>query len=187
MTIIVEGVDAMGKSTQINKIKEYFENNGKAVHIIHYSNLTFTKDLKKIEKASKKLYLNMMKLINASNDIEDNILILDRAHIGEVVYSPIYRNYSGEYVYDLENELNDSSKKKTKLILFTDTAENVIERDINRGDGLSFTLDVNKKKEELMAFESAVNKSSINHKIVELKGRGPDAIFNEDILPYIIC
>lgn len=189
MIIIIEGADALGKSTQVQLIKNRFELEGKTVHILHYSNLKFSKNKDDILAASKNLYKSVFDLmINNEFNTPENILIFDRSYIGEVVYSPIYRNYSGDYVYDIENDFVTNYKfaaKNTKLILFTDSAEAVIERDKKRGDMKSFTLDIDKKRKELTAFEEAVKKSKLNKKIISLKGRSPEQIFKEDVENFI--
>ncbi len=150
------------------------------------SSFKFSKDSKEIEQMSKTTYAAMFNIMSVVGQVPFCNLILDRAHIGEVVYSPMYRGYSGNYVYGLEKEyLKDYSSKDTKLILFSDTAENVIARDKARGDGLSFTLDLNKKRDELKRFEDAVSKSKLNHKIIMLNGRTPEEIFEQDVKPYI--
>jgi hypothetical protein len=69
--------------------------------------------------------------------------------------------------------------------VFTDTPEAVIERDKKRGDGLSFSLDIEKKREEIAAFERAYNMSSLDKKLIHLNGRTPEQIWEEDVYPFI--
>lgn len=189
MIIIVEGVDGSTKSTQIQLIKNEFERRWKACHILHYANLKFDKNKELIESMSKKLYKSMFDIMKShefSNPFD--ILILDRSHIGEVIYSPIYRDYSGDYVYEYEDDYVKNYKyaaDNTKLLLFTDTVKNILERDKARGDGLSFSLDPKIKKLELKSFEAAVKKSKLIHKIVALKNRTAEKIFEEDVKPFI--
>ena len=182
MNILIEGVDCLGKSTQISFIEKEFEKDHKAVHIIHYSNIKLD-SIEAIEQASKIRYREMFNLM--SNVPENNVLILDRSHIGETVYSPIYRNYSGDYVFHFEKEFAGRDTSKTKLIVFTDTPEAVIERDKKRGDGLSFSLDLDKKKQELEAFERAYEMSSLDKKLIHLNGRSPEEIWEQDVKPFI--
>ena len=123
----------MGKGTQIALIEKEFEKLAAAVHIIHYSNIKLdTNDAIKV--ASQIRYREMFKLMSVVPD--NNVLIFDRAHLGETVYSPIYRNYSGDFVFDFEKDYVKREHPETKLIVFTDTPEAVIERDKKRGDGL---------------------------------------------------
>ena len=43
-------------------------------------------------------------------------LIFNRSHLGETVYSPLYRGYSGDYVFDIEKKICTISTK-TRVIL----------------------------------------------------------------------
>mgnify|MGYP002520601946 CR=1 FL=1 len=176
-------VDAMGKGTQIQLIENELEKRNKAVHIVHYSNIKFTKDNKEIEKASALRYREMFNLMKKTDDT--NVIIFDRAHLGETVYSPIYRGYTGDFVFDFEKQYVEVEHPETKLILFTDTVENVIARDKARGDGLSFSLDPEKKAEEIKAFNIAFENSWLDKKLIALNGRTPEQIFNEDVYPFI--
>ena len=116
---------------------------------------------------------------------ENNVLIFNRAHLGETVYSPMYRNYNGDFVFDFEKDYVRREHPETKLIVFTDTPEAVIERDKKRGDGLSFSLDIDKKIQELEAFESAYNMSCLDKKLVHVSGRTPEQIGKGDVYPFI--
>lgn len=187
MTIVIEGVDALGKSTQIQKIKEEFEKQGISVHILHYSNIkAFGNDNKKIKEASYKQYRDMLKLANYAASEDSMALILDRSHIGESVYSPLYRDYNGDFVFEEEKTfLWQDNLKRIKLILFTDEVEAIIKRDKERNDGQSFSLDPEMKKKELDLFDSAFEKSILNKKRIKLKGRDAEQIWNEEVKPFI--
>lgn len=187
MTIIIEGVDALGKSTQIQKIKEEFEKQGISVHILHYSNIkAFGNDNKKIREASYKQYRDMLKLANYAASEDSMALILDRSHIGEAVYSPLYRNYNGDFVFEEEKTfLWQDNLKRIKLILFTDEVEAIIKRDKERNDGQSFSLDPEMKKKELDLFDKAFEKSILNKKRIELKGRDAEQIWSEEVKTFI--
>lgn len=183
MVIIAEGIDNSGKGTQIQKIKDEFEKRGISVHILHYSNIkAFGNDNKKIREASYKQFRDMFKLINYAAGEDSMALICDRAHLGECVYSPIYRDYSGDFVFEEEkNFIWQDNLKRIKLILFTDDAENVIKRD----DGLSFSIDLDTKKKEIELFDKAFEKSILNKKRIELKGRDAEQIWNEEVKTFI--
>lgn len=176
-------VDAMGKSTQIQLIENELERRHKAVHIVHYSNIKFTKDNKEIENASALRYREMFNLMKKTDDT--NVIIFDRAHLGETVYSPLYRGYTGDFVFQFEKDFIEGEHPETKLILFTDTVENVIARDKARGDGLSFTLDPEKKADELKAFDMAFENSWLDKKRISLNGRTPEEIYEQDVFPFI--
>ena len=182
MNIIIEGCDAMGKGTQIANIEKEFENRNKAVHIIHYSNIKLDSN-EKIKLASQIRYREMFRLMG--NCPKENVLIFDRAHLGETVYSPMYRNYSGDFVFDYEKDYANHNNPVTKMIVFTDNAEKVIERDKARGDGLSFSLDIDKKKQELAAFERAYDMSCLDKKLIKLNGRNAEEIWEQEVKPFI--
>lgn len=172
----------MGKGTQIAFIEKEFEKRNKAVHIVHYSNIKLDTN-EDIKLASQIRYREMFRLMSVLPN--ENVLIFDRAHLGETVYSPIYRKYSGDFVFDYEKDYVNHNNPVTKLIVFTDTPEAVIERDKKRGDGLSFSLDVEKKREEIAAFERAYEMSSLDKKLIHLNGRTPEQIWEEDVYPFI--
>ncbi len=182
MNIIICGADALGKSTQIALIEKEWEKRNKAVHIIHYSNIKLDTN-EEIKLASQTRYREMFRLMSVVPN--ENVLIFDRAHLGETVYSPMYRNYNGDFVFDYEKDYVSHKHPVTKLIVFTDTPEAVIERDKKRGDGLSFSLDIEKKREEIAAFERAYEMSSLDKKLIHLNGRTPEQIWEEDVWPFI--
>ena len=182
MIILIEGVDCLGKDTQISFIEKEFEKRNKAVHIIHYSNIKLDTN-EAIKVASQIRYREMFRLMSVVP--LNNVLILNRSHIGEAVYSPMYRNYNGDFVFDFEKDYVNHNNPVTKLIVFTDTAEAVIARDKARGDGLSFSLELDKKKQELAAFERAYNLSSLNKKLIHLNGRTAEEIWEQEVYPFI--
>jgi len=116
--------------------------------------------------------------------IYERYFIYDRSHLGESVYSPIYRNYSGDYVFDIEKESKDFGCKTINscaLIVFVDEPENLIKRD----DGLSFSVDLDKKQDEINRFIEAFNKSNIKKKIlINIKDRSIEEV-HEIIVKFL--
>lgn len=156
MVIIICGLDRCGKSTQIEKIRNYFSEKNIETNVIHYEQVNTTKEHQ--EAASRIRYDDMLK---TANELSKNksVMIYDRAHLGEYVYSPIYRNYSGEYVFELEKKY-ETVMDKAILFLFTDRPENLLSRE----DGLSFSSKIENKQKEIILFTEAFNKSNIKHK-----------------------
>lgn len=185
MNVIIEGVDALGKSTQIQCIKNEFEKRGKIVYTIHCSNFKFSDNKKEIELYSKKYYEDLLKLMAGPLSNSDHVLIFDRSHIGEYVYSLIYRSYNGSYVFDYEKRFLSAPHPKTQLILFSDDPQRIIERDIKRNDGKSFSLDLRKKTEEVKRFEKAFEKSRLDKKLVYLNSRDAETIWKDEVYPFI--
>ncbi len=189
MVLIIEGADALGKSTQINEIVKEAQKRYIVPHILHYSNIkAFGKDRDLIRDFSVSEYNSIFKFMKEYAMASKDLFIFDRCHLSEYVYSPMYRDYDGYYIFASERQIIPTGDA-VKLILFTDTPENVIERDKLRGDGLSFSLDINKKKEELDKFVEAFNESSIDQKkiitvgkrsIGDIAAEVKDFVFGED-------
>lgn len=177
---ILEGLDRLGKSSLTQSIQDkygYYQ----VIHFGKPQNLKFYNDqsIAKIP-SEKSAYLyqrasfeNMFKLLRSNAKI-----IFDRAHLGEAVYSPIYRGYSGDYIYDIERDNGMDNRWDAKLILLIEDFS-VSKHFVD--DGLSF--DVNKRAQEQDLFLEAFEKSCFgNKKMVCVTA--PDGNFKskEDIL-----
>lgn len=175
--IICEGLDRCGKSTQIAKLQDYFKEKGVESSVMHYAGVDvndfgpFTNPAKEI--ASRTRYDDMLNIAERHVD-STHVLIFDRAHLGEYVYAPLYRNYDGEYVFELEKKFPNLTEKAF-LFVFTDAAEHLISRD----DGLSLTTDLEKKREEIKRFEKAFIFSNIKHKFhIDISNKSIDTVWN---------
>lgn len=178
--IICEGLDNSGKSTLIknlqNKMVKIFED---PYHVIHSQNFKSNGiSGESLENHSHVYYSRQMDLWKT--DPEECKFIFDRAHLGETVYSPLYRNYSGQYVWALER-LHALESDNVILILLTDSAENLLMRE--DGESLSGT-DLDKKRSEIKAFDKAFDDSLIRNKIRINIGIYNNAkeVFNEVLL-----
>ena len=159
--VIFEGQDNCFKTTQTKMLLTHFANNLEPTHMIHYSNISNITN-KISEKYSIKLYNNMFFLINSINNINCNI-IFDRSHIGEAVYSPLYRNYNGNFIFNIEkNFINYNWWNNIYLFLLEDNLYDIIKRE----DGNSFATDLINKKQEKTLFNKAFNKSYIKNKFI---------------------
>lgn len=178
---LIDGIDRLGKSSLIKRIQDEF-----GYHlVIHYdkpkilhNNMFMAKCIKTSageddfdesyfslseEDMARRFYqedtnLNMFKLLQT-----DIPLILDRTHLGEMVYAPLYRKYSGDYVYKMEQELISakpySYETDIRLILLTSS-----NTDMLVDDGLGF--DPTKKNEEQDMFIKAFNRSALKNKVI---------------------
>tara|TARA_R110000796_G_scaffold16905_4_gene52440 strand:- start:852 stop:1445 length:594 start_codon:yes stop_codon:yes gene_type:complete len=157
--IIIEGTDNTGKDTQQNLIIE------KVNHLVfqklHYSSLPFKDDKEKHVSYSRKLYDDMFKLMMVSKDENIN-LIFNRSHLGETVYSPLYREYSGDYVFDIEKKYVNQLRKELYLITLTNDAHTILKRD----DGKSFYGNEEEVKAEVDGFNRAHRLSKIKNKLL---------------------
>ena len=159
--IIVEGTDRCGKSTLIQNLKNKFNSN--TLHALHYSAVKQT-DSDDVVRYSEKLYNEMFTLMNFVDFSSYNSgVICDRSHLGEKIYGPIYRGYTGDYVFDIEKKFeNKHFWNRLFLITLYDNPENLIDRD----DGLSFTTDLEKKQTEIDGFLEAHSASLIRNKLL---------------------
>jgi thymidylate kinase len=151
---LIEGVDRMGKSTLIQGLLDKL-----GYHlVVHYDK---PKKLQVYLEEDEQLalycyqhalYTDMFDLIAA-----DHHLIFDRAHLGEMVYAPMYRKYSGEYVLDMERE-HAKNTTNARLVLLTTSDFSFI-----KDDGQSF--DFSKKEAEQEKFVAAFARSQIKDKV----------------------
>jgi thymidylate kinase len=157
--IIIEGTDRVGKDTQQNLIIEKLHN--LVFHKVHYSSLPFKNDLEKHTSYSKKMYDDMFKLMMLSKDSDINI-IFNRSHLGETVYSPLYRGYSGDYVFDIEKQYANALRENLYLITLTNDPHIIWGRD----DGKSFYKNEEGIKAEVDGFQRAHRLSKIKNKLM---------------------
>lgn len=180
--IIVEGQDRTGKDTIVKSIiRKYFDKTIIPIHCIGPGS-----ESKNPLEESKKFYKDLLFHISLSNPNVN--FILNRSHIGEMVYSPLYRGYNGDYVLELEKKFITSSKicgcgksKKTLLIVLVDSSNQNMERDDND------SLANNKKQsnEELSLFKEAFNKSSISQKVfIDIKNKNISEV-KEEVLNFL--
>ncbi|MGN6340501.1 MAG: hypothetical protein ACTHML_06040 [Ginsengibacter sp.] len=114
-----------------------------------------------VELWQKAHFEDMFDLIKTTLDNGSRNLILNRAHLGEYVYSPIYRGYEGNWIFDLEKSFlgnSDFYHSNIKLFVFYDSNNSNLHF---REDGKSFSShkDENLDKERdrfLKAFEKSM-------------------------------
>jgi thymidylate kinase len=159
----IEGLDRLGKSTLVEGIQHklgFFQ-------VIHFSK---PKRLKIYEGAANalipedadaSLYTYQQETFRNSMMLSQSgaRLIFDRWHLGEAVYSPLYRKYSGSYVFDMEKTFNLDSTNNVRLILLIEDFQTAIHF---QSDGDSF--DDTKREAEQKLFIEAFNRSVIQDK-----------------------
>lgn len=177
MFIILCGLDRCGKSTISKMIQNrLYSQSLRPVLCTHYSNIKSTKY--SVREVSEAHYHGGFELIKQS--INDRHVIFDRFHLGEYVYSPLYRGYDGSYVFDLEKQYKDFLST-TYLITLTDSYENLIKRD----DGLSHSTNKADMDNERNRFIEAHNKSIIKNKLhVDLEGL-TEKLVQQKVLDFI--
>lgn len=157
--IIIEGSDNTGKSTQANLIIKNLKD--RVFQKLHYSSLPFKDDVGLHVTYSTRLYDDMFKLMIALRDNDINA-IFDRSHLGESIYSPLYRQYSGDYVFDIEEKYVNELKKNLFLITLVNEPSTILRRD----DGLSFYKNEEGVRAEVDGFIRAHRKSKIKNKLL---------------------
>lgn len=167
--VIIEGIDHIGKSTLISNImKNEFRLN------FHSSKPYQLKELNNSFIEYQKKYFSSM--VDIANNTSDRI-VFDRFHLGEMVYSPLYRNNDGIEVFDLV-ELDDIFSANTEIILLA-----IHNFDLRHYDDEAFSFDNAEKEQNL--FINAYNRSKMKKKIVyvddENGWRNPEKIFADCI------
>lgn len=168
MNFIIEAVDRLGKSTLVQNIQQLL-----GYHtVIHYEkpkpleyyNDTFGGIMNTLPPLGKYQYHSFSQGFDMLR-YSDRI-IFDRFHLGEIVYSPRYRGYDGNYVFELEKQFTSSidswSKgysKNVKMILLTTSNFSFIQ-----DDGLSF--DFSAKETEQEDFIAAFHRSTMPNKVL---------------------
>ena len=168
--IIFEGLDNTGKSTQINNIMNRIEK--QSFHTIHYSAIKGNN----IWERSVRLYTYMFKLFNLC--IRKNInLLVDRAHLGEFVYGPIYRKYKGDYVFNLEKKyIKNKFLNNIYLIVLIDNPSNLIKREDNKSLHKNSTENILYETERfIMAFDESFIKNKI---IIDINNKSEEEVYN---------
>lgn len=175
----VEGLDRLGKSTLIEGIRQalgYYEviHFSKPQRLARYANSSRVVGVppggQQVYHYQHESFLNSMLLAKSGARI-----IFDRWHLGEVVYSPMYRGYSGEYVYSLEKQLGENVD--LRLILLTEDFD-IARHFVDDGHSLGTVED---REEEQERFISAFNRSSIrDRRIVCVTDRGLGGFRSKD-------
>lgn len=157
---LIEGIDRLGKTTLIEELQQRL-----GYHlVVHYERprkLHYYEEISRIcskfgsgpplEMYQRDVYKNMFRIIDSGTKV-----IFDRAHLGEMVYAPMYRKYDGSYVLDFEKDVKTLN---ARLVLLTTSDFSFL-----KDDGLS--IDFSKKEEEQGLFIDAFYRSGIEDKVV---------------------
>ena len=103
----------------------------------------------------------MFQLMVMSKDKDINF-IFNRSHLGESVYAPLYREYSGDYIFDIEKKYVNQLRQELYLITLSNDPQTILKRD----DGLSFYGNEEEVKAEIDGFNRAHRKSKIKNKLL---------------------
>ncbi len=117
MRFVVEGIDRVGKDSIIHAIQKR-----RGHHLtLHFGKPILPEGSEKDPQAARSYqeasFRNLMQLLAFSPELP---VICNRSHLGELVYAPRYRGYSGDYVLELEEEFKLRESSNLYLILLTE-------------------------------------------------------------------
>lgn len=154
MIVIVEGMDRCGKDTLIKHLRSKVLKRPKTtmMHCVsppkpvgyNWALTHYTELLSQVRKMS--------------DDGWD--IILNRSHLGEDVYGPLFRKKKAEWVYTLDLQFLQGND--VMLVTLVDDPEKVLERE----DGESLSDNIDKIKAVRESFIRVHDKSYIPHKIL---------------------
>lgn len=162
----IEGIDALGKSTLIDGIRDqlgYYEviHFNKPQKLSIYSGAAPVTGVPpqslQVYHYQQESFRNSMLLAKSGARI-----IFDRWHLGEVVYSPMYRFYDGSFVFDFERSHAIDAVSNLRLILLIEDFD-ISNHFIDDGQSLGTKAD---REEEQQRFLTAFWRSTIRDKRV---------------------
>jgi thymidylate kinase len=172
MIILITGPDRCGKDTLVREIRQRF--NSVVFHQLHYL------PIPKMSLSEQKAYEETMnneyfQMINFYSENNINV-IFNRCHIDSLVYAPIYRGYSNEYILGYEKKIKS---KDIFLITLIDEAKKIAHRE----DGQSQNKGDFGKIQQELNFHKKYNEASFIKKklIVDMANKNFQSGINEAI------
>ena len=156
--IIFEGADRLGKDSHIAELTSGLRN----YTIRHWAFPQGQDNNEKTEWQKKTFLEEFTHYAKSYLELRNHTFFWNRSHIGEFVYGTIYRDSAPEtWVPDLEESFAFDINLDVYLIHLTADPEFLVKQD----DGQSYSNQLEKKREEIAAFEAAVNSSKIINKL----------------------
>ncbi len=157
--LLIEGLDRLGKDTLIQGILDrhgYYQvlHFTKPLRLDFYARNDPSSAFREYQDASFRTLFQLLQAAPAAK------ILCNRAHLGECVYAPIYRGYSGEYVFDIERAFDAHQLPDTRFVLLT---ENFGASKHFEDDGLSLG-GAEKRRDEQKRFLAAFEQSTIRDK-----------------------
>ena len=175
MKLLIEGLDRLGKSSLAKNVQDklgyhLYIHYGKPEKLKRYTGSSIGCPLHAYQR---ELNENMFKLLESNANI-----IIDRAHLGETVYAPLYRGYDGGYVFNIEKKYNTDG---VRLILLYADPDFVVE-----DDGKSIG-DFSMRTCEQEEFKISFHRSNIEDKKMIKVNEGNKYRPYEDILKEVLA
>lgn len=152
---LIEGIDRLGKSSLVAGIQQV-----RGYHVVIHHSKPLKLECYNFSSLEYQQH-TFRSMFSMLRDARYTPIICDRAHLGEAVYGPMYRQTSGDYVFDLEQAFEMHMTYNTRLVLLTedfDIAEHFVD------DGESF--DITKRRSEQQLFLNAFERSLMPDKRV---------------------
>jgi thymidylate kinase len=190
--IIIEGGDRLGKDTLIKNLCNHFQYRN--VTIRHFDkppkgmnpketlDFQFSVFYKEFEFARQ-----MHEFLDLdSYGYHENIIIWNRAHLGEYVYSQMFRGVSRRDVASRIKTLEERNLRDNQYLITLTASPKFF---LDQEDGESFSQNLDQKTKELQLFKEIHALSLIEHKkLIKVNEgsnyRGKEEIFNE-VLKFI--
>ena len=174
MKLLIEGLDRLGKSTLAEKIQDklgyhtYFHCS-KPKKLAKYTGSNIESPERRYQKET---FHNMFKICETDINV-----IFDRAHLGEIVYSPGIRGYNGDYVFNIEKKYDTSD---VRLVLLYADVDFTVKDD---GESIQSWLLRPSEQEE---FKRAFNRSNIEDKRMVKVNKGNEFRCWDEILKEVL-
>jgi len=129
-------------------------------HKVHYSSLPFKEEAKHVQHSTE-MYSGLFRMIGALRP-EGISVIFNRSHLGESIYAPLYRGYSGDFVFNIEAKHRDLIQADLYLITLVNDPDRILSRD----DGKSLYKTREDVQADIDGFVRAHRKSLIKNKLL---------------------
>lgn len=164
--LLIEGPDRTGKDTLIKNLMPHCQN----LIITHFSFPQGNSDSEKRSyqeesfksEFAKSCWFLETDMFKPASGAKMNLLVWNRAHLGEFVYGNLYRQTNPEeWVMALEEAYGYHRFEEVYLLLFTADPEFLASQD----DGKSFSGTTESRRKEMENFRNAFNLSQIKKKL----------------------
>lgn len=168
-TIIICGLDRVGKNSLIKGMCEHYEYDNVCVrHCAKPPKNVATDDVYKWQMSCFMKEGNLSQCIKSLENDEhqyyENVLIYNRYYLGEYVYGIMYRNYRKEFISAKIEEFERQYVDINNTFLITLLAEPQFI--MSKEDGNSFATNVTEKIREIDLFKEVHEKSLIKNKLI---------------------
>lgn len=180
--IIFEGQDRCLKSTIINRLIQSDKDH--IYHTLHYAK---PPKVSNIIEYQKQTYSQMFELLSCGKNF-----ILDRSHLGEMIWAPIYRNYDAkEFIQPMEQAWYRKFRNSCNVFLFILVDSNY-DKWVLRDDcqGLNTTQSLDKHRSEIELFRNSLDLTCVEQKYMFdlqywYKEDRPDRIDDDGLFNHI--